>query len=71
MAKTEPATYQKVSAELDTVLAALQNPDIHIDEAVSLYERGLALVRQLEAHLKSAENKIAKLRLRASDEQDT
>ncbi len=64
------ASYQELSTELDQLLAALQNPDVPIDEAVELYERGLQLVQQLEVHIKTAENKITKLKLRAAGEQD-
>ncbi|HUS26779.1 MAG TPA: exodeoxyribonuclease VII small subunit [Nevskiaceae bacterium] len=62
---TQKADYQSVSAQLDRVLAALQQPDVHVDEAVGLYEQGLKLVEQLEAHLHQAENKLTKLKLQA------
>jgi exodeoxyribonuclease VII small subunit len=55
--------YQTLSAELDGVLAKLQDPDIQVDDAVQLYEQGLKLVSELEKHLKKAENKLAKLKL--------
>lgn len=54
--------YQTLSAELDTVLAKLQDPNVLVDEAVTLYEQGTKLVGQLEKHLKSAENKLTKLK---------
>lgn len=60
---TEKNDYQMLSAELDGVLAKLQNPDIQVDEAIKLYERGLALVAQLEKYLKQAENKLTKIKL--------
>jgi exodeoxyribonuclease VII small subunit len=53
--------YQTLSIELDTVLSALQSPDVTIDEAVELYEKGQKVLMELEAYLKSAENKISKL----------
>jgi len=56
-------TYQTLSAELDGVLAALQQPDIQVDEAVRLYEQGQKLVKQLEALVAQAENKLTKLRV--------
>lgn len=65
MAKSEIPSYQALNAELEQVLAALQNPDVHIDKAVALYERGLKLVRQLDVHIKATENKIIKLKLEA------
>ncbi len=62
--KAEP-TYQKLSIELDEVLASLQNPEVTIDEAARLYERGLQLVGKLEQHLQQAENTITKFKLAA------
>ncbi len=57
--------YQSVSEKLDAVLAKLQAPDVHVDEAVKLYEQGLALIATLEKQLKQAENKIQKLKLQS------
>lgn len=68
MAKTED--YQTLSAELDGVLAALQRPDLQVDEATTLYERGLKLISQLEAHVRNAQNKLTKIRLQ-TDASDT
>lgn len=59
---TEKDDYQKLSAQLETVLAKLQAPDVRVDEAVALYEEGLKLVAALEKYLKQAENKIEKLK---------
>lgn len=61
MTKTDD--YQVLYEQLDAVLAKLQAPDVHVDEAVKLYEEGLKLVDALEKHLKQAENKIEKLKL--------
>lgn len=65
MAKAEK-DYQTLSDELDQVLAQLQTPGVHVDEAVKLYEQGLELVEQLEKHLQQAENKIEQLKLAAN-----
>ncbi|HEU4914017.1 MAG TPA: exodeoxyribonuclease VII small subunit [Candidatus Saccharimonadales bacterium] len=62
MAKAEK-DYQTLSSELDRVLAQLQAPGVHVDEAVALYEEGLRLAGQLEKHLQQAENKIKQLKL--------
>lgn len=59
------ATYQTLSQQLDQVLAALQAPDVQVDDAVKLYEEGLKLVEALERHLDQAENKITELKVRA------
>lgn len=53
--------YQAMSARLDEVLVTLQSPDIAIDEAIKLHEEGGKLIAQMQAYLKTAENKIKKL----------
>lgn len=60
------ADYQTTSQELDMVLSALQQPDVAVDEAVKLYEKGMKLVEKLEHHVANAENKLEKVRLRLS-----
>lgn len=57
MTKNE-ASYQTLSAELDKVLDALQQPDVPVDEAMMLYEQGLKLVERLQKRLKQAENTL-------------
>ena len=56
------ATYLELNTELDGILSRLQSGNLDIDEAVQCYERGTELVKQLEAYLKQAENKITKLK---------
>ncbi len=58
----DKANYQQLSVELDEILAKLQNNDLDIDEAVTAYERGIELVKQLEKYLKEAENKVKKIK---------
>ena len=65
MPKKSEATYQELSQELDAVLLRLQQSDIQVDEAVQLYEQGLALAAKLEQHLQQAENVITKLKVQA------
>jgi exodeoxyribonuclease VII small subunit len=62
--KTEP-NYQEISEQLEAILARLQQPDIQVDEAVRLYEQGLALADALEKHLQLAENTITRLKVAA------
>jgi exodeoxyribonuclease VII small subunit len=68
MAKNERKDYQALSLELEQLLNRLQQSDIRVDEAVKLYEEGLALVAELEAHLQQAENTIEQLKLAAAKE---
>lgn len=61
----KPVNYRKLNNELDQILEDLQAGELDIDEAIGKYERGAAIVKQLEAYLKSAENKVKKV-LRAN-----
>jgi exodeoxyribonuclease VII small subunit len=45
-------------------MAKLQAEDLDVDEALSLYERGLELVGQLDSYLKTAENTVQELKAR-------
>lgn len=57
--------YSAASIALSDTLAKLQQPDIQVDEALQLYEQGLKLVEELEAHLQKAENTVKALKLAA------
>lgn len=59
---TKELDYRKLSEELDTILDRLQTADLDIDDAVKSYERGMNLVKQLEEYLKTAENKVTKIK---------
>lgn len=58
---TKQLDYRALSDELETIMVALQQDDIDVDVAMTKYERGLELIKQLEDYLKTAENKIIKL----------
>jgi exodeoxyribonuclease VII small subunit len=62
MAKDVKQDYQALSSELESIVLNLQQDSLDIDEAVKRYERGLELVAVLEAYLKTAENKVTKLK---------
>lgn len=61
--------YRMLSAELDNILDALQQPDVQVSDAVVSYEKGLKLIAELEAHVSQAENKLERLRLQARGEE--
>lgn len=61
-------SYKELSEELDTVMAQLEGGELDIDEAVTCYERGLAIVRELETYLKDAENKVTELKAAVLEE---
>jgi exodeoxyribonuclease VII small subunit len=58
----EGFSYKELSEELAKVMADLEQGDLDIDDAVGSYERGLRIVKELEAHLKDAENKVVELK---------
>jgi len=59
--------YQAMSVELEAILLELQQDDLDVDIAMQQYERGLELVKLLEQYLKTAENKVTKLKATAKD----
>ena len=61
MTKAAP-NYRELQAELDGILNDLQASEIDIDKAMLLYEKGLKIVGQLDKQLKTAQNKIIKLK---------
>ena len=60
MAQAEKTT-SELQAELDQVLLWFESERVDIDESVKKYEQGLALVKEIQQRLKTAENKIKKI----------
>jgi exodeoxyribonuclease VII small subunit len=56
------ASYVELRNELNSLLENLQQEDIDVDEAIKAYEQGMELVKRLEVKLKTAENKVIKLK---------
>ncbi|HSW37852.1 MAG TPA: exodeoxyribonuclease VII small subunit [Candidatus Saccharimonadales bacterium] len=52
--------------ELEDLLAWFESDEFDIDQAVENYEKGVRLVKELEEHLKTAENKVTKLKVKFS-----
>ncbi len=62
MASKPTPTFRELSQELDSILSQLQAEDIDVDEALSLHEKGKALIAELEKRLKSAEHTVKKIK---------
>lgn len=58
--KASEFNYREKAEELERIVAALQSPDIEIDEATKLHVEGLKLVGELEAYLNQAEIMVKK-----------
>jgi exodeoxyribonuclease VII small subunit len=57
---TSKTDYQSLSNELQNILSDLQAGELSIDEALKRFERGQAIVKDLQNYLDQAENKIKK-----------
>lgn len=68
MAKAK--SYKELSDELKSVMDDLESGDLDIDEAVACYERGLEIVKLLEAYLAQAENKVVQLKASIADDEE-
>lgn len=62
MPKKSDPTYQTLSAQLEELLAKLQQPDCDVDEAVKLYRAALECLAAMERHLETAKNEVVKIR---------
>jgi exodeoxyribonuclease VII small subunit len=65
MAKTpkpvESLSYEEAMAELETIVAALEEGNQKLDEAMTLFERGQALMKRCAELLEAAELQVRKL----------
>ncbi|MGO4916763.1 exodeoxyribonuclease VII small subunit [Pseudogemmobacter sp. W21_MBD1_M6] len=56
-------SFEQAMAELERVVAQLENGDVPLEQSITLYERGAALKARCEAKLKEAEEKVAAITL--------
>ncbi len=57
----EALTYEQAFAELEAVVAALEQQEHSLEEALTLYARGQALLRHCRRLLEEAELKVQRL----------
>ena len=57
----ESLSYEEAFAELESIVAALENEQRSLDESMALYERGQALVKRCAKILDKAELKVKQL----------
>ncbi|MDQ5971893.1 MAG: Exodeoxyribonuclease small subunit [Patescibacteria group bacterium] len=55
-------SYKTLQAQLDAVLTEMQSDDIDVERALELYADGQKILAELEAYLKTAENKVQKIK---------
>lgn len=57
----KPKSYRKMNEELAELLAWFEGEEVDLDQAVVKYEQAMRLLADMEAYLKTAENKIKKI----------
>ncbi len=58
-------SYEQSLAELETIVAALEQGDVALEKSIEIYERGEALKNHCEKLLGAAEAKVEKIRVGA------
>jgi len=61
MAKSPTKNYQQLATELNQLIEWFEGDSVNLDEAVDKYEQAMSLLKQMEEHLKTAENKVKKI----------
>lgn len=61
--RTDPPAenFEKALAELEGIVAAMERDDLPLEQALSNYQRGVALLRQCQATLNAADARIKML----------
>ncbi len=66
-ANNKPLDYMALSQELDGIMAKLQSEATSIEDALSLYERGVVIVKDMDEYLKQAKNRLNKISAHTGD----
>ncbi len=61
---TKKTDYQALTAELEEIINWFESDEVNLDEAVIKYEKAQELIKQIEAYLKTTENRIKKINLK-------
>ena len=62
MPKSKTPTFEESFEELDNTVQRLESGELALEEAISLYERGIELADQLQKQLEEAELRVRKLK---------
>ena len=57
----EDLTFGEALSELETIVAALEGGQLELEDSLTRYERGVALLRTLQAKLADAQQKVTML----------
>ena len=67
MAKRKKLDYESAIAELELLVARLEQGDISLEESLKLYENGVLLTRDCQEALQNAEQKVQLLLQQAGE----
>ena len=56
--QTNPQQFEQMIAELETIVHQLEQGDLSLDDALTQFERGIALTRASQQQLQAAEQKV-------------
>ena len=59
---SDSKSYRVLNEELEEVIQKLQSEGLDIDDVILEYQKGINLVETMEKYLKSARNKITKIK---------
>ncbi len=66
---TEEPSFEEQLDELDTIVSTLEEGKLPLDEALTLYERGMRLAQSCQRRLDEAELRVSRLRASEGDPQ--
>ena len=66
----EEMTFREAMTELDGIVRLLESNTLELEQSLESYERGVALIANLQKRLTSAEQKVDQLKGRLSGEKD-
>lgn len=61
-------SFEEAMLRLNEIVEALDRNDHDLESSITLFEEGLALVKQCDAQLKSFEKKVSELMVKYSDD---
>ena len=64
-----PVSFEAGLCELDSIMSSMDDPNVGLDQQISLYERGVKIHAFCEKYLKEARLKVEKL-VHAADDED-
>ena len=73
MTKTSPEagkTLSELTAEIDAAVVALESNELPLEDAISLYEMGIQLLKVAQARLSDAQQQVRELNPSIDQEED-